>query len=99
MPSILSAWDLGAGETAVLAQALARPGWSAVIDDKAARKCAISFGIPTLGTLAVVLLAKQHRLIPSASQVLRALVADGFRINERLITDALQRTVSEEWKS
>ena len=42
----LQAWDLGAGETAVLAQALAKPGWVAVLDDAAARRCARSFSLP-----------------------------------------------------
>ena len=61
IPSELLAWDLGAGETAVLAHALANPNWTAVLDDNAARKCARSFSIPVKGTLAVVILAKQRR--------------------------------------
>jgi predicted nucleic acid-binding protein len=48
------AWDLGAGETAVLSYALANSGWTAVVDDNAARKCARSFAISAKGTLAVV---------------------------------------------
>jgi predicted nucleic acid-binding protein len=43
-PAELLAWDLGAGETAVMAYALANSGWTAVLDDNAARKCARSFG-------------------------------------------------------
>ena len=30
---LVLAWDLGAGETAVLSYALANPGWKAIIDD------------------------------------------------------------------
>jgi predicted nucleic acid-binding protein len=56
----LAAWDLGAGETAVLAYALAHPGWIAILDDGAARKCAKTFGIPLKGTLAVIILAKNE---------------------------------------
>lgn len=37
IPAELSAWDLGAGETAVMAYALAQPGWTAILDDNAAR--------------------------------------------------------------
>jgi predicted nucleic acid-binding protein len=33
---LVAAWDLGAGESAVLAHALAHPGWKAVVDDGAA---------------------------------------------------------------
>jgi predicted nucleic acid-binding protein len=39
----LLAWDLGAGETSVLALAIAEPGWTAILDDAAARRCARSF--------------------------------------------------------
>lgn len=45
-PAALLAWDLGLGETCVLAHAMARPGTEAVIDDLAARRCAKAFGIP-----------------------------------------------------
>lgn len=66
----LAAWDLGAGETAVLSYALANPGWVAILDDGAARKCAVTFGIAVRGSLAVVILAKKRGLIPQAKQVL-----------------------------
>lgn len=96
-PPALLAWDLGRGETAVMAYALANPGWTAVLDDNAARKCARSFGIPVKGTLAVVILAKQRGLIPSASDVLRQLQEQDFRISEHIVREALQRTVNETW--
>jgi len=41
----LAAWDLGSGETSVLSYALANPGWTAILDDGAARKCALTFGV------------------------------------------------------
>lgn len=40
----LVAWDLGAGETAVLTWAIQHPGFEAILDDRAARKCAIVHG-------------------------------------------------------
>ncbi len=46
IPGVLAAWDLGAGESAVLAWALAHPGTLAVIDDYAARTCAAVLGVP-----------------------------------------------------
>ncbi len=57
-PDDLIAWDLGAGETAVLSFVLANPGWTAIIDDGAARKCAFSFGIPVKGTLGIIISAQ-----------------------------------------
>ena len=96
-PDVL-AWDLGSGETAVLSYALSKPGWTAILDDAAARKCARSFGLRFKGTLAVVILAKQRGLIPSAADVLRSLLNTGFRLEEDVIREALSRTVGEKWE-
>jgi predicted nucleic acid-binding protein len=95
-PAILS-WDLGKGETAVLSYALSNPGWTAIIDDQAARKCARSFSIPIKGTLAVVILAKKQGLIPSAVDAMRSLQAAGLRVDEEVIRIALKQTVGENW--
>jgi predicted nucleic acid-binding protein len=72
-PEIL-AWDLVDGETAVLSYAVEEPEWTVIVDDAAARKCAQSFGLRLMGTLAVVILAKRRGLIPSAADILRSLV-------------------------
>jgi predicted nucleic acid-binding protein len=92
------AWDLGAGETAVLSWALTETGWTAILDDGQARKCARSFSIPMKGTLAVVILAKQQGLIASAADALRSLRAIGFRLDDRTISQALLQTVGEKWQ-
>ncbi len=47
---VILAWDLGAGESAVLSFALANPKFRAMVDDAAARRCARSLDIPTIGT-------------------------------------------------
>jgi predicted nucleic acid-binding protein len=93
----LAAWDLGAGETAVLAYALAHPGWIAILDDGAARKCAKTFGIPLKGTLAVIILAKKRGLIPSAAKVLHEVQEAGLRLDDGLIRVVLHQTVGEDW--
>jgi len=93
----LTAWDLGAGETSVLAYALAHPGWVAILDDGAARKCAKTFGIPMKGTLAVVIMAKKRGLIPSAAKVLHSVQEAGLRLDEGLIRVVLRQTVGEDW--
>jgi len=96
-PAGILAWDLGAGETAVLAFALYKEGWTAILDDAAARRCALSFSLPFKGTLAVVLMAKQRGLISSAADVLHVLRAIGFRLDDETIREALISTVGEEW--
>lgn len=93
----LSAWDLGKGETSVLSYTLANPGWTAILDDGAARRCGRSLGLRVKGCLAIVILARQHGLTDSAAQVLSALRAQGFRLKDQVIAQALRATVGEDW--
>ena len=81
----------------MLFYALSNPGWTAIIDDQAARKCARSFSIPLKGTLAVMILAKKQGLIPSAVDAMRSLQAAGLRVDEEVIRIALKQTVGENW--
>jgi len=97
VPDELLAWDLGAGETAVLTYALANPEWTAIIDDGAARKCARSFDILIKGTLGIIISARNRDLIPSAAELLRQLKAVDFRLDDRLIAEVLAKSVGEEW--
>ena len=55
----LLAWDLGAGESAVLSLALEHPGSWVVLDDKLARQAAIHLNIPLLGTAGILLRASR----------------------------------------
>ena len=50
-------WDLGLGETAVLSYAHSNQGWTAILDDRAARTCARSYSIPYKGTLSLRMLS------------------------------------------
>jgi predicted nucleic acid-binding protein len=75
------AWDLGAGESAVISLTEATPGAVAVLDDLAARRCAQAIGLKIIGTLGLVLMAKRAGVIPSASQALDAIVAAGLFIS------------------
>lgn len=98
-PSEILAWDLGQGETAVLSYTLAHRKWIAVLDDGTARRCARSLSLNVTGTLAVVILAKQHGLIPSAVKVIHELRRVGFHLDDAIVRDALARTVGEKWKT
>ena len=59
-------WDLGAGESQVLAFGHENPGCEAALDDLDTRRCAASLGIPLTGTLGVILRAKSEGKIPAA---------------------------------
>ncbi|MGH2588045.1 MAG: DUF3368 domain-containing protein, partial [Dehalococcoidia bacterium] len=58
---------LGAGESAVLAWALSHPDTQAILDDQSARRRAAALGVPTIGTLRLILDAKDQGLIDEAA--------------------------------
>ncbi len=72
--SILN-WDIGAGESRVLAHCLRIENSKAILDDGEARAAAESHGIPTHGTLGMILRARKRGLIPSARKRAPALRA------------------------
>lgn len=94
---MIAAWDLGEGEAGVLGYAIRHPGWKAIIDDGAARRCARALGIPHLGTLGVILRARQSGLIAAAAPLLRALRIEGIRLDDAVIRAALAATSGETW--
>jgi len=91
VPPEIAGWDLGPGETQVLAFAVANPGWEAVLDDLEARECARTFGVPKTGTLGIILRAKMAGLIPAA----RPLVEDLLRKGAYLSTDLVRGALAE----
>ena len=97
VPVVVLEWGLGAGETAVLAVALARSGCTAILDDEESRRCARTLGIPVMGTLGVVVRAKHQGQITSAAVVIQALRMAGFYIDEALVTTVLREHVGEVW--
>jgi predicted nucleic acid-binding protein len=94
VPPEIAGWDLGPGESQVLAHAVTRSGWEAVLDDAEARHCARALRVPITGTLGVILRAKQAGLIPLA----RPLVEDLVRVGAYLppgVTEGALRKVGE----
>ena len=89
IPPSIAAWDLGAGETAVLAAAWRQTDCTVVVDDHAARQCAKAFGMSTLGTVGVILRAKRDGLIPMAGPLIRALPRSGCHIARALVNEAI----------
>lgn len=89
MPLEVARWDLGPGESEVLAWALGHPGTLAIIDDLAARRCAAALGVPVRGTLGLVLLAKSRGQIESAKTVLRDLRDAGMYLSDDVTQRAL----------
>jgi predicted nucleic acid-binding protein len=89
VPPEVAVWELGPGETAVLALALAEKGSWAVIDDRDARRCARSLSIPLVGTLGLVLVARRLGWIAAARPVVERLRDSGMYLTDQVIKDAL----------
>jgi predicted nucleic acid-binding protein len=87
---LVAAWDLGVGESEVLTWAVASTGAIAVLDDRAAHHCAMTLGVPTFGTLRVILRAKKLGLVPSAAHELEALRAAGLFLSPAVVAAALR---------
>lgn len=87
---VVSAWDLGKGETQVIHWAYTHPGTLAILDDRAARNCASALGIEVMGTIGIILTAKQRNKIKEVEPLLLQLEKSGFRIGPELLSTALQ---------
>ncbi len=85
---VIAGWDLGAGESEVLSWAYHNPDFEAIVDDRAARNCALGLRIPIRGTLGLVLLAKEERHIQRVAPILRELVQSGLRLSPEILEEA-----------
>lgn len=87
---MVAAWDLGAGESQVVTWAVSQPGCVAVLDDRAARRCATALGVPTIGTLRVLLFAKRAGLIPLVAPLIDRLRQTGVYLSDAVVEHALK---------
>jgi predicted nucleic acid-binding protein len=89
IPPLIQTWDLGEGESSVLAWAYAHSDTEAIVDDLAARRCAASLDIPVRGTLGLVLTAKRRGIIPAARPVVDRLRQAGMYLSDHVMRQAL----------
>ncbi len=82
-------WDLGSGESQVIAHGLSGSRW-VVLDDLAARRCAVSHGLAVIGSLGVVLRSKQRGLLDEAKPWVTKLTEAGMFMEDRLLALALE---------
>lgn len=88
-PEVL-AWDLGAGETQVIANAQRHGADRVVLDDLAARRCAKAMGLKVIGTLGIVARAKRVGRIALANPVIRRLRETGLYVSGDLVAQLLR---------
>ena len=91
VPDAVKAWDLGRGESEVVAHAWAERDVRPLLDDAKGKACALAFGLRPLGTGGLLVLAKQVRLIESVGEVLDAMRAKGL-----WISDSVRRTILQQ---
>lgn len=85
-------WNLGDGETDVLSFAFAnQQSYTALIDDWAARKCAETLNIKTLGTGGILVLAKERGLITNVLSELKKLQNAGIWISDEVVEIILKQ--------
>jgi predicted nucleic acid-binding protein len=91
----VASWDLGDGESAVLSFALKNPEYFAVMDDREARRCALSLRCHYIGTLGIVVLARKRGMIRSVRETLRKIQNAGLWMSETLVNE-ICRNAGEE---
>lgn len=94
IPAEILVWNLGDGESEVLSWAFNNKEYFAAIDDRAARNCAKTFGVPTIGTGGILVLAKKQDLIDSVNDALKKLRSAGLYISNEII-EILKQQVGE----
>jgi hypothetical protein len=84
--------SLGPGESEALGLALELKADAVILDDRPARRLALGLGLPVVGTMGILLRAKQTSLIPAVRPLLEKLLDVGFRlspaIRDKVLTDA-----------
>lgn len=82
--------QLHLGECAAIILAQELNAAQILIDERAARQVAESLNLAVIGTIGILLLAKNRNLISSVKELLDALMAEGMRISPRIYQKALK---------
>lgn len=82
------ALHVDAGEASAIAAA-AEWGCGVLMDDKAGRRMAKNFGVASIGTVGVLVLAQQKKLVPNIKPLLDQLTQSGYFLGDKLIASAL----------
>jgi predicted nucleic acid-binding protein len=90
IPDSVARLGLGLGETQVLAWVAENPGFEGVLDDLKARRCADKLHLPIIGSLRVLIILKERRLIASIRPAVEKFRGAGSYVSEVLIHKALK---------
>lgn len=88
---LLNTTNLGHGEGEVIVLATELKATLVIMDDLAARRAAQAQGLLVIGTIGILLLAKQQGLIPTVKKPIDELIAAGKYIHPALYNEALRQ--------
>lgn len=88
IPVSVEHWDVGPGESQVITHCIDQKRW-AVLDDSMARRCAKAHNISVIGSLGIVLRAKQRGAVPKAKPLIYKLKSAGMYVADELIERCL----------
>ena len=86
----IAAWDPGRGESRVLSSACRREGWTAVVDDRSARRCAQGLGGPTVRTLGVLVVARKEGRLDKVEPATEELRRAGLHVADAVVEQVLR---------
>lgn len=93
---LISIQGLGRGEAATITLGMATQAEAVVLDDRLGRRIALARGLPVIGTMTVLVRAKQRGLIPAVEPIIAAMLAQGRRISPRLRAHVLRVAGEDE---
>lgn len=95
IPDSIKAWDLGAGESEVIAYALQNEGFRPLLDDAEGKACALAHGLKPMGTGGLLITAKHKGSISKVAPILVAIRSKGLWIADDVFA-AILRIAGEE---
>lgn len=88
--------ELDEGESEAIALFIEQPNQAILLDEKNARRVAKQMNLPVLGTIGILIWAKQNGLIPNLKEQLDALQSIGnFRLSNLIYQEAIKKV--GEW--
>ena len=82
--------QMDGGEAETIALAMEVSDVIIILDDRKARRVAQQIGLKIMGTVGMLLRAKQQGLIPEINPLLTALLQVDFRISDAIVQEALR---------
>ena len=77
--------SLGKGEMEALQLAAETPQSLLILDDRLARRHALRRGLSYIGTVRMLFLAEQRRVIDDAQVIIQRMIGGGYRISPRIL--------------